>query len=45
MVSVRAELARDIAPDEYTAIRELWKAHSIAEDARDLDDDAPWPTR
>ena len=23
--------------DEYTAIRELWKRHSIAEDGRDLD--------
>ena len=23
-------------PDDYTAIRELWKAHSLAEDARDI---------
>src|SRR3954468_11703058 len=27
---------RDVDPQEYTAIRELWKKHSIAEDARDL---------
>lgn len=33
------ELLRRGVPDEaeYTAIRELWKQHSIAEDARDLD--------
>jgi hypothetical protein len=29
-------LRRPVDPDEYAAIRELWKAHSIAEDARDL---------
>jgi predicted ester cyclase len=23
-------------PDDYTAVRELWKAHSLAEDARDI---------
>ena len=27
---------RELDPDEYTAIRELWKKHSIAEDERDL---------
>jgi predicted ester cyclase len=33
---VVARMRRDLDPDEYTAIRELWKSHSIAEDARDL---------
>lgn len=32
--SVRELLAR--TPDEYEGIRELWKAHSLAEDARDI---------
>ena len=27
---------REITPELYTEIRELWKTHSIAEDARDL---------
>jgi steroid delta-isomerase-like uncharacterized protein len=27
---------RELDADEYTAIRELWKKHSIAEDERDL---------
>jgi SnoaL-like polyketide cyclase len=27
---------RELDPDEYTTIRELWKKHSIAEDERDL---------
>jgi hypothetical protein len=27
---------RELDTDEYTAIRELWKKHSIAEDERDL---------
>jgi predicted ester cyclase len=31
---VRELLAQ--APDDYTAVRELWKAHSLAEDARDI---------
>ena len=31
---VRELLAR--APDDYAEIRELWKAHSLAEDARDI---------
>lgn len=33
---VRDQLRREIDPAEYRAIRELWKKHSIAEDARDL---------
>ena len=28
---------REITPELYTEIRELWKRHSIAEDARDID--------
>jgi predicted ester cyclase len=32
----REQLARDLAPDEYDAIRDLWKRHSIAEENRDL---------
>ena len=33
---VRDLIRRDVTPDEYDRIRELWKRHSIAEDARDL---------
>ena len=33
----RELLRRDLRDDEYVAIRELWKQHSIAEDDRDLD--------
>jgi predicted ester cyclase len=33
---VREQLKRDVDPAEYVEIRELWKRHSIAEDARDL---------
>ena len=29
-------IRRELDPAEYAAIRELWKRHSIAEDARDL---------
>jgi len=29
-------LRRDVNPKEYDAIRDLWKAHSKAEDARDI---------
>ena len=29
-------LRRDVTPDTYDEIRELWKRHSIAEDNRDL---------
>lgn len=32
----RERLGRDLDTAEYAAIRELWKRHSIAEDARDL---------
>lgn len=32
----RELLAREVSPEEYREIRELWKAHSIAEDRRDL---------
>ena len=32
----REQLARDVTPELYREIRELWKAHSIAEDNRDL---------
>lgn len=35
-VNIRQELRRRIDPDEYGAIRRLWIAHSIAEDARDI---------
>ena len=30
------KLRRDVTPERYDEIRELWKRHSIAEDARDL---------
>ena len=33
---VRDRLRLDLDPAEYEAIRELWKQHSVAEDARDL---------
>jgi len=33
---VRDLVRREVSVDEYTRIRELWKRHSIAEDARDL---------
>lgn len=33
----REQLARSVDADEYARIREVWKRHSIAEDARDLD--------
>ena len=35
-MEVREQLARDVDVEEYDAIRELWKRHSIAEDERDL---------
>jgi predicted ester cyclase len=35
--AVIALLRRDVTPEEYSAIRDLWKRHSIAEDRRDLD--------
>jgi steroid delta-isomerase-like uncharacterized protein len=33
---IRDLLRREVQPDEYDEIRELWKKHSIAEDERDL---------
>jgi predicted ester cyclase len=33
---VVARMRRDLDAEEYNEIRELWKSHSIAEDARDL---------
>ena len=35
-VDARGLLARDVTPELYREIRELWKAHSIAEDRRDI---------
>ena len=32
----REQLARDVSPEEYREIREMWKKHSIAEDKRDI---------
>jgi predicted ester cyclase len=34
--AVIKQLRRKIDPDEYKAIRQLWMAHSIAEDTRDI---------
>jgi predicted ester cyclase len=36
MSDVRELLSRAVDPQEYEAIRELWKRHSLAEDERDL---------
>ena len=33
---VRALLSREVTPELYREIRDLWKAHSIAEDKRDI---------
>jgi predicted ester cyclase len=33
---VRELLARELTPELYREIRDLWKAHSIAEDKRDI---------
>lgn len=35
-MDVRELLSRDVTPELYREIRELWKAHSIAEDRRDI---------
>jgi hypothetical protein len=35
-VDVRDLLSREVTPDQYREIRELWKTHSIAEDRRDI---------
>jgi predicted ester cyclase len=37
MDDVRELLRREFTPEEYAEVRELWKAHSIAEDGRDLE--------
>lgn len=34
---VREKLRREFTSEEYTAVRDLWKAHSLAEDGRDLE--------
>ncbi|HEU4464675.1 MAG TPA: nuclear transport factor 2 family protein [Gemmatimonadota bacterium] len=34
---VREKLRREFTPEVYEAVRDLWKAHSLAEDARDLE--------
>ena len=36
-MDVRELLSREVTPELYREIRELWKAHSIAEDRRDID--------
>ena len=36
MTDVRELLSRPVDPEEYEAIRELWKQHSRAEDQRDI---------
>jgi hypothetical protein len=35
-MDVRELLVREVTPELYREIRELWKAHSIAEDKRDI---------
>ncbi len=35
-MDIRELLAREVTPELYREIRELWKAHSIAEDKRDI---------
>jgi predicted ester cyclase len=35
-VDARELLSREITPELYREIRELWKSHSIAEDRRDI---------
>lgn len=35
-MNARELLAREVTPELYREIRELWKAHSIAEDKRDI---------
>jgi predicted ester cyclase len=37
MDDVRELLRREFTAEEYAEVRELWKAHSIAEDGRDLE--------
>jgi hypothetical protein len=35
-LDVRELLSREVTPEQYREIRELWKTHSIAEDRRDI---------
>ena len=35
-MDVRELLSREVTPETYREVRELWKAHSIAEDKRDI---------
>ena len=35
-MDVRELLAREVTPELYHEVRDLWKAHSIAEDKRDI---------
>jgi predicted ester cyclase len=35
-VDVRELLSREVTPELYQEVRDLWKAHSIAEDKRDI---------
>jgi predicted ester cyclase len=35
-MNVRELLSRDVTPELYREVRELWKAHSIAEDRHDI---------
>lgn len=35
-MDVRELLSREVTPELYREVRELWKAHSIAEDKRDI---------
>jgi predicted ester cyclase len=37
MDDIREKLKREFTREEYDAVRKLWKAHSLAEDARDLE--------
>lgn len=36
MTDVRELLSREVTAEQYREVRELWKAHSIAEDRRDI---------
>ena len=36
LTNVRELLKREITPEDYAEIRELWKQHSLAEDRRDV---------
>ena len=35
-MDARELLSRELTPESYREVRELWKAHSIAEDQRDI---------